>query len=265
MKCEQIRILCVDDEPSVHNSLKRLFLDDNYSIHTAHSGEEGLSILENTPIHIVISDGRMYGMTGSDFLREVCARWPETVRIVLSAHTDPASLVSAINDGKIYRFIPKPWDNTDLRSTVSSAVESFSLRKKNAALTRELQLKNDELHKLLAEHAENVKMKSCMLSAFQHILDAVPTGILAVDPDDLIVQCNARAQQILGQTTPLIAETAGEALPADIIKCIKEVRTKGRIAKKIKIHGADYCTLSVNIQSERHRGVVLSLLRADEL
>jgi two-component system NtrC family sensor kinase len=261
---EEIRILCVDDEPSIHNSLKRLFLEDNYSIHTANSGEEGLDILENVPINIVISDGRMYGMTGSAFLSEVCKRWPETVRIVLSAYTDPASLVSAINEGQIYRFIPKPWDNTDLRSTVNGAIERFNLRKKNAELNKELRHKNSELEKLLLEREECAIMSSCMLSAFQHILDAVPTGILAVDPDDMIVQCNERSRQILGRTSPLISERADEALPANIVQCIDEVRKKNRIAMTLNIDGAAYCTLGVKIQTARHKGVVLSFLRADE-
>jgi two-component system NtrC family sensor kinase len=264
MHREEIKILCVDDEPNVHNSLKRLFLQDDYSIHTAHSGEEGLSILENTPINIVISDGRMYGMTGSEFLKEVCARWPDTVRIVLSASTDPSSLVSAINNGQIYRFIPKPWDNSDLRSTVQGAVERFNLSKKNVELTDELQRKNKELLKLLNEREECLKMNSCMLSAFQHILDAVPTGIIAIDPEDIIVQCNERSRQILGQASPLISERADEALPANIVQCIAEVRKNNRVAMRLNIHGAEYCTLGVNLQTRRHKGVVLSFLRVDE-
>src|SRR5664280_964688 len=115
----EISILCVDDEESVLNSIKRLFQDDNYGILTAGSGEDGLKILEQTPVQIIISDGRMYGMTGSDFLREVCKRWPDTVRIILSGHSDPASIVSAINDGQVYRYIPKPWNNDELRAAVA--------------------------------------------------------------------------------------------------------------------------------------------------
>jgi two-component system NtrC family sensor kinase len=261
----EIRILCVDDEQSVLDSIKRLFHDDNYRILTAGSGEEGLKILEQTPVQIIISDGRMYGMTGSDFLREVCKRWPDTVRIILSGHSDPASIVSAINDGQVYRYIPKPWNNDELRAAVANAAERCALVRENAELNAELKMRHKELEGLLQEKEDYIKMKACMLSAFQNILDAVPTGILGIDPDNLIVHCNARCCQILGHHVPLISEKAEDVLPPGLIKCMDDVRQKSRVAMQLKIHGVSYCAMGVKLQSERHKGIVISLHRIEEI
>jgi two-component system NtrC family sensor kinase len=104
---EEIKILCVDDEPNVFNSVRRLFLDSGYTILAANSARDGLGILEDGDIQIVISDYRMPNINGVEFLRGVCIRWPDTVRIALSGYADTASIVSAINEGEIYRFIPK--------------------------------------------------------------------------------------------------------------------------------------------------------------
>ena len=109
---ERARILCVDDEPNVLRALERMFLDEEYEILTAPSALEGLQALERIqPVQIVVSDYRMPAMNGVDFLREVCRRWPDTVRIVLSGYADTAAVVAAINDGEIYKFIPKPWND----------------------------------------------------------------------------------------------------------------------------------------------------------
>lgn len=107
------------------------FLDDDYDIFSAASAEEGLEILRtNEEIQIVISDYRMPGMNGVDFLKEVYSNWPDTVRMVLSGYADTAAVVEAINDGQIFRFIPKPWDEEELRTTIRMGLERYFLQKK---------------------------------------------------------------------------------------------------------------------------------------
>jgi two-component system NtrC family sensor kinase len=138
---EEIKILCVDDEQNVLNALKRLFIDNDYSIFTAVSGQEGLNILEQEHAQIIISDYRMPGMNGVEFLKEVCNLRPDTVRIVLSGYADAAAIVSAINEGQIYKFVPKPWNDDELRVTVANAIERYFLYKKNKELGAELQKK----------------------------------------------------------------------------------------------------------------------------
>jgi two-component system NtrC family sensor kinase len=156
---EQVKILFVDDERNVLRALERLFLDDEYEIITALSGEEGLHLLKSEqPVQIVISDYRMPGMNGVEFLREVCRSWPDTVRIVLSGYADTAAVVNAINEGEIFRFIPKPWNNNELKMTIVNALEHYCLQQYNS-----------ELMKRLAE--SNAK-----LQAMNENLETLPTG-----------------------------------------------------------------------------------------
>jgi len=143
---EQIRILLVDDEINVLRALKRTFLDEEYEVLTAPSGSEGLSILRDvSPVQVVVSDYRMPQMNGVDFLREVRRRWPDTVRIVLSGYADTAVVISAINEGEIYKFIAKPWNDDELRIAIINALERYSLNKKNIELTEALSAKIEEL------------------------------------------------------------------------------------------------------------------------
>lgn len=146
---EKIRILLVDDERNVLRAVERLFIDEEVEVLLCASGGEGLETLRAvSPVQVVISDYRMPGMTGVDFLREVHKNWPETVRIVLSGYADTAAVVSLINEGQIYKFIPKPWNDDDLKVTISNALEKYFLHKRNAQLAEELRRKNEELRKL---------------------------------------------------------------------------------------------------------------------
>ncbi len=197
----KVRILCVDDEVNVLNSIRRLFIDDDYEILSATSGAEGLALLkEMAPVQLVIADYRMPGMNGVDFLRQVCALWPETVRIILSGYADTASIVSAINDGQIYKFIPKPWDDAELKITVASALERDSLHKRNSELAEELRHSNDKLKELnesferrVEEKISDLKVRNDMLSCAQGILDSLPFAVIGMDADGLIVHCNKKA------------------------------------------------------------------------
>jgi len=122
------RILCVDDEPNILKSLKRVFHASDYDLITARSGPEGLEMLEKmSPFQVVVSDYRMPRMNGVEFLAQVRERWPDTVRIILSGNADVPGLVAAINEGMVYRFVLKPWNNDDLRVTLANAVERYDL------------------------------------------------------------------------------------------------------------------------------------------
>ena len=148
---QEIKILCVDDEQNVLNSLVRLFIDSDYNILTATSGGEGLDVLEKEEVQIIISDYRMPVMNGAEFLKKVCERWPRTVRIVLSGYADTASILSSINEGHIYKFIPKPWNDEELKVTIMNSAERYFLVRENEILTKELKKKNEKLETLNTE------------------------------------------------------------------------------------------------------------------
>ncbi|EGF32562.1 response regulator receiver modulated metal dependent phosphohydrolase [Oxalobacteraceae bacterium IMCC9480] len=131
-------ILLVDDEPNILSALCRLFRKENFDILVAESGAAGLEIMAQHPVDLVISDMRMPGMSGVQFLEAVRFRWPATVRLLLTGHADIAAILDAINRGEIYRYITKPWDDTDILLTVRHALERHVLereRKRLEALT----------------------------------------------------------------------------------------------------------------------------------
>lgn len=134
------KLLIVDDEPQILKALKRLFQDEGYEISTATSGVEGLKILSELPIQVILSDQRMPNMTGSEFLSKVKTLYPDTVRIILSAYSDFDALKDAINNGAIYKFLNKPWDDELLCLEIRNA---FKITQKNLDIERKISLALD--------------------------------------------------------------------------------------------------------------------------
>jgi type II secretory ATPase GspE/PulE/Tfp pilus assembly ATPase PilB-like protein/FixJ family two-component response regulator len=127
-------LLFVDDEENVLHALRRIFLDENYTILTANSGLKALEILSQQPVHLLISDHRMPGMTGAELLKTVREKYHETIRIMLTGHADINSIMGAVKEGAVYKFITKPWNDEDLRLTVSLALQQYVLMHENRNL-----------------------------------------------------------------------------------------------------------------------------------
>jgi DNA-binding NtrC family response regulator len=141
-------ILLVDDEPNVVSSLKRALMDEPYKIHTASSGVEGLSILKENRIKLVISDEKMPGMSGSEFLSVVKQLFPDTIRIILTGHASIQAAMNAVNNGEIYRFFAKPWNEIELKLSIRSAIEKYDLEAENTKLLKTVKRQASELHLL---------------------------------------------------------------------------------------------------------------------
>jgi type II secretory ATPase GspE/PulE/Tfp pilus assembly ATPase PilB-like protein/DNA-binding response OmpR family regulator len=149
------RLLFVDDEPGIVKALSRVFHQENYEVITAWSAKEGLEKFASGQIHLVISDFMMPGMNGAQFLQEVKKRSPDTIRIMLTGHANTDAVMGAINEGAVYKFILKPWNDDDLRVTVALALEQFDLISRNRSLRAENELKSKEisaLSRLAATH-----------------------------------------------------------------------------------------------------------------
>lgn len=121
-------LLLVDDEPNVLSALKRLLRRDGYQILTSTSAREGLDLLATNAIQVIISDQRMPEMSGTEFLSRVRQLHPHTVRLVLSGYTDLNTVTEAINEGAIYKFLTKPWNDNDMRETIRLA---FTVQEEN--------------------------------------------------------------------------------------------------------------------------------------
>lgn len=121
-------LLLVDDEENVLRALVRVLRRDGYVIHTATNATEGFELLAKNRVQVIVSDQRMPGISGTQFLSRVKEMYPDTMRIVLSGYTDLATLTDAINRGAIYKFLTKPWDDEDLRQQVQDAFRQYDER-----------------------------------------------------------------------------------------------------------------------------------------
>lgn len=267
---ENVKILCVDDERNVLRALERIFLDDDYEILIANSGEEGLETLrENPGVQVVISDYRMPGMNGVDFLRQVCNQCPETIRIVLSGYADTAAVVAAINEGQIYKFIPKPWNDDELRQTIGTAIEAFNLHRRNRELTEQLEHSNEEL-RVLNEHLEQsilartaeLALQNRALEHARNVLYQLPVGVLAILADGIIAQCNERAAEVLAGvcTGDIITEKAEKALPSDLVTVYRSiVESKQVVCMPLRVGDHDVLVRGSMMKEVGQEAVILVL------
>ena len=267
---DEIKILCVDDEKNILKALRRLFMDeDNYEIPIAESGEEGLEVLEEEEgIRMVVSDYRMPGMNGVEFLHQVNEKWPETMRIVLSGYADTAAVVEAINQGRIYKFIPKPWNDEELLSTISAALQHQELQWENSKLTEELRKKNAELQKinenlenLVVKRTEALEIRNRVLQISQGVLDVLPVVVFGIDPEQLIVHCNEYARELFpyGGIGPLGNERQAVFSP-EVNELIDRVEHEPVPQAMIEVHNQKFRGEVRRLHETLSQGVVLALI-----
>jgi response regulator RpfG family c-di-GMP phosphodiesterase len=158
-------ILCVDDEPNILSSLRRLFRPKGFQILVADSGKAGLAVLEAETVDLVISDMRMPEMNGAQFLEHVRQRWPDTVRLLLTGHSDVTAIIDAINRGEIYRYITKPWDDNDIVLIVRQALERKAMELETKRLEALTAKQNDELKDLNASLEAKVEARTAEIQA----------------------------------------------------------------------------------------------------
>lgn len=146
------KILIVDDEESILSSLKRLLRKEEYQILTAKSGEEGLKILEEQEVDLIISDLKMPFMNGVDFFAQAKEKNPDALRIMLTGHATLKSVLDAIDQGKVYRFLLKPWSDDELKIAIKQALDFYHLQKENKTLTQTVKMQNKILGELEKEY-----------------------------------------------------------------------------------------------------------------
>jgi two-component system, probable response regulator PhcQ len=132
-------ILIVDDDENILKSIKRTLMDDNYNILTAMSGQEGLAKLKKHDVSLVVSDQKMPGMSGLEFLEKIKIDYPEILTIMLTSHADIEITIKAINEAGVYKFILKPWDEANFRMTIRRAIETRQLIKERDSLLQKVQ------------------------------------------------------------------------------------------------------------------------------
>jgi len=145
------KILYIDDEEHNLNSFKAVFRRD-YEVFTAICAVDGFKMLEDHEIHVIITDQRMPDMTGIEFLEAVIPKYPDPPRILLTGYADIDAVIDAINKGSVYKYVQKPWDESELRTTINTALELYALKKKKEELTEKLIVTNEQLEFLLRQN-----------------------------------------------------------------------------------------------------------------
>jgi response regulator RpfG family c-di-GMP phosphodiesterase len=147
---KKINVLYVDDESNNLVAFKALFRRD-FNISTAVSAEEGKALMKEQTFHVILTDQRMPGVTGVEFLESIIGEYPDPIRILLTGYADIQAVISAINKGQVYRYITKPWDEQELKMSIENAYEVYALREANRELTAKLIQANEQLDFMLRQ------------------------------------------------------------------------------------------------------------------
>ena len=214
-------LMLVDDEPNIVASLKRLFRRDGYRLLGAHSGTEALEVLAREEVDVILSDQRMPGMTGVDFLRRAKALHPHTVRMTLSGFTDLQSIIDAVNEGAVYKFLTKPWDDERLRGHVAQAFahkemadENRRLEQAVASAHQEQAGLNQRLEQLLEQQRHQSQLMELSASSLHDMVDTLPAAVMAFDPEGSLAFLNQRAAALLPEATGWLGGAPGPVIGA---------------------------------------------------
>jgi FixJ family two-component response regulator len=231
------RILVVDDEEAILETMTFTFMDV-YEVLTSTDARRALELLDqNAPVAVVLTDQRMPNMTGVEFLSRVVEQHPETVRILLTGFADVEATVQAINDGKIYAYVNKPWEPDQLKQVVKRAVEHHNLSMENTRLLADLRRANVFL---------------------EAVMDRLDTGAIALDPDGVVRAANQPARHYLRLSDDPRGVNIGEILARKGLERLGE--TVPRLAEE---KGGCFEDLELRADGSAHRLRVSAQTLAD--
>ncbi|KAB8055363.1 response regulator [Janthinobacterium rivuli] len=213
-------LLLVDDEPNILASLKRLLRRDGYHILTANSGQEGLDVLASHAVDVIVSDQRMPGMLGADFLRKAKLLCPQTIRIMLSGYTELQAVTDAVNEGAIFKFLTKPWEDHQLREHIAEAFRLKGIDDDNVRLNAQLRDANQALaaanaamQALVRQQQHQISRDEVSLGIARELLQFLPLPVIGLDEDGMIAFINAAAANLFERGAALLGNEAAIVLP----------------------------------------------------
>lgn len=263
-------LLLVDDEPNILTALKRLLRRDGYEILTANSGEEGLALLEDKAVDVIVSDQRMPGMSGVDFLRAAKEKYPDTVRIVLSGYTELKSVTDAVNEGAIYKFFTKPWEDNQLRGHIAEAFRRKEIEDENRRLNAEVQTVNQELATanrqlgmVLKQKQQKIARDEVSLDIVREVLEHLPLPIIGLDDQAMVVFVNAASAALFSRMGLMPGCDLAYVLPS-LSEAICDMPE--HVARIVEIDGAWFSVTcrSMGVQS-RSRGRLITLTPCEDI
>ncbi|MBC3935956.1 EAL domain-containing protein [Undibacterium sp. CY7W] len=237
-------LLLVDDEPNILSALKRLLRKDGYRILTGNSASEGLQILASENVDVIMSDQRMPEMSGVEFLRQAKALYPDTVRIILSGYSELQYITDAINEGAIYKFLTKPWDDEQIRKNISDAFQFKEILNENRRLNLEIQSSNRELVRtnrqlsdILKQKQNQIQRDEVSIGVIRDILHQIPFPLIGIDDEDRIAFCNLQAEELLPGAAVNLDNELHWAFP-ELAERLNSTDQQGLIS--VKIGGRTY-------------------------
>lgn len=164
-------VLFVDDEPNILRAIKRALFSMNITLLLAESGAKALELMEQHDVHVVISDMKMPQMSGAELLEQIANKYPNTFRVVLTGYADIESTIKAVNQGKIHRYLQKPWDNKELVSVVEEGLERIKLKSENERLQKLSRLQNKKLKDINASLEQTIQKRTRQIKAALHKIE----------------------------------------------------------------------------------------------
>ncbi|MBU2977279.1 response regulator [Alteromonas sp. C1M14] len=183
-------VLFVDDEPNILRALKRALFKMNINMLLAESGEKALALLAKHSVQVVVSDMKMPHMSGAELLEQVASLYPDTFRVVLTGFADMDSTIKAVNQGKIHRYLQKPWDNQELIRTLEEGLERVRLKDENTRLQKLTRLQNKKLKDIngvleqtVVKRTKQIKMALQRIEKQNKALEQVLFNVISINPD----------------------------------------------------------------------------------
>lgn len=264
-------VLCVDDEVNILNSLKRLLRKEQYTLLTASSGKEGLEILKENDVHLVMSDQRMPEMNGTEFLALIKDQHPEVIRIILTGYTEVDAITESINRGHIYKFFLKPWNDDNLKLEIRKALDQYDLIQDNKKLTQTILKQNEDLRKLndaleemVRKRTHELVLRNEALELSQTVLEDIPQPIIGVSEEHTIVLVNNRVGKLIfdGSKTIVIGDPLEDYFSDEVIDSVNTV-VSGKNSAQIRGYtiSEDHYVIDISPLTGKFsgKGVILTL------
>ncbi|MBI5115628.1 response regulator [Candidatus Poribacteria bacterium] len=248
------RLLLVDDEENILRALRRTLAEEDYEIEMAANANEGLELLKKSRFTVIMSDQRMPGMSGIEFLKEAKQLCPASVRIILSGYAEVSTILDAINEGEVFRFVHKPWNDDDLKILIRQSIRQYDLVEENRALQEQITKKNQELEQWareleerVAERTRDLELSNKVLCLAQDILEDLPIAVIGIGKDGVIGIVNAEANRIFSGNVSILGQEYGRALPNGVARLLEDVLVSGA-EKELPEYQAGPCRMRLRGQ-----------------
>jgi signal transduction histidine kinase len=235
-------LLIVDDEPDVLESLRHQF-HRSYRVLTSLAGKDAIQILQNDDVELILSDQRMPGMTGDQLLRQARQLKPDAVRMLFTGYADIQAVISAVNEGHIFRYILKPWDSAELEAIIRQGVEQHDLLAERRRLVTELQAANVRLVQANEELAQAGQLKTAFIEVASHEFNTPITLVLGLtellrmsglarpeQEDEILRQITTSGRQLARLVTSMLTLLRSEDFrrtlktsPVNLVELIQKV------------------------------------------